>query len=98
MAVMGGMNAGLGNSTFSTDSALNNLRVSAMLARPRIAKAALEQQPAIGQAFNEMQGLAENFVNQAIERIKYNLRDYSLELAGFNRAQEYELTCSGLSM
>ena len=60
---MGGINAGLGNSTFSTDSALTNLRVSAMLARPRITKAALEQQPAIGQAFNEMQGLAENFVN-----------------------------------
>ena len=95
MAIMGGINAGLGNSTYSTDSALNNLRVSAMLARPRIAKAALEQQPAIGQAFNEMQGLAGNFVNQAIERIQYNLRDYSLELAGFNRAQEYEADLLG---
>ena len=95
MAIMGGINAGLGNSTYSTDSALNNLRVSAMLARPRIAKAALDLQPAIGQAFNEMQGLAENFVNQAIERIQYNLRDYSLELAGFNRAQEYEADLLG---
>lgn len=95
MAIMGGINAGLGNSTYSTDSALNNLRVSAMLARPRIAKAALDLQPAIGQAFNEMQGLAENFANQAIERIQYNLRDYSLELAGFNRAQEYEADLLG---
>jgi len=95
MAIMGGINAGLGNSTYSTDSALNNLRVSAMLARPRIAKAALDLQPAIGQAFNEMQGLAENFVNQAIERIQYNLRDYSLELAGFNRTQEYEADLLG---
>ena len=95
MAIMGGINAGLGNSTYSTDSALNNLRASAMLARPRIAKAALGLQPAIGQAFNEMQGLAENFANKAIERIQYNLRDYSLELAGFNRAQEYEADLLG---
>ena len=95
MAIMGGINAGLGNSTFSTYSALSNLRVSAMLARPRIVKAALEQQPAIGQAFNEMQGLAVNFVNQAIERIQYNLRDFPLELAGFNRAQEYEADLLG---
>ena len=95
MAILGGINAGLGNSTYSTDMALNNLRLSAMLTKPQIAEQALNYSPQIADAFNEMQGLADNFVSKAFDRIKYNLRDYSLEYAGFSRELEYEADLLG---
>ena len=95
MAVLGGINAGLGNSTYSTDAAINNLRISAMLMRPVIMKEALKRQPAIGEAFKGMEGLAETFVSKAMERIQYNLRDYSLEFAAFSRSTETEADLLG---
>ena len=95
MAILGGINAGLGNSTYSTDMALNNLQLSAMLTKPQIAQQALNYSPKIADAFNEMQGLAENFVSKALDRINYNLRDYSLEFAGFSRELEYEADLLG---
>ena len=95
MAILGGINAGLGNSTYSTDMALNNLRLSAMLTKPRIAQQALNYSPLIAESFNEMQGLAENYVSMALDRIQYNLRDYNLEFAGFSRELEYEADLLG---
>lgn len=96
MAILGGINAGLGNSTYSTDMALNNLRLSAMLTRPTIAKTALNYSPLIGESINEMQGLAENFAQNAWNRIEYNLRDHALEFAGFSRKLEYEADLIGV--
>jgi Zn-dependent protease with chaperone function len=95
MAILGGINAGLGNSTYSTDMALNNLRLSAMLTKPRIAEKALNYSPRIAESFNEMQGLADSYVSIALDRIKYNLRDYNLEFAGFSRELEYEADLLG---
>ena len=95
MAIMGGINAGLGNSTYSTDIALNNLKISALLTEPEIAKAALEYMPAIRAEFESMKGLAASYVNQAMKRIQYNLRDFSLELKAFQRKHEYEADLLG---
>jgi Zn-dependent protease with chaperone function len=95
MAILGGINAGFGNSTYSTDMALNNLRLSAMLTKPRIAQQALNYSPRIAESFNEMQGLAENYVSMALDRIQYNLRDYNLEFMGFSRELEYEADLLG---
>jgi Zn-dependent protease with chaperone function len=96
MAILGGINAGLGNSTYSTDMALNNLQISAMLTKPQIAKTALQYSPLIGESINEMQGLAENFAQMAWNRIEYNLRDHALEFAGFSRELEYEADLIGV--
>ncbi len=96
MAILGGVNAGLGNSTYSTDMALNNLRLSAMLTKPQIAKTALKYSPRIGQSINEMQGLAENYAQMAWNRIGYNLRDHALEFAGYGRELEYEADLIGV--
>ena len=96
MAILGGINAGLGNSTYSTDMALNNLRLSAMLTKPQIAKTALQYSPRIGESINEMQGLAENFAQMAWNRIEYNLRDHALEFAGYSRELEYEADLIGV--
>lgn len=78
MAILGGINAGLSNSTYSTDMALNNLRLSAILTKPVIAKTDLKSSPLIGESINEMQGLAENFAQNAWNRVEYNLRDHAL--------------------
>ncbi len=96
MAILGGVNAGLGNSTYSTDMALNNLKLSAMLTKPQIAKTALKYSPRIGQSINEMQGLAENYAQMAWNRIEYNLRDHALEFAGYSRELEYEADLIGV--
>ena len=96
MAILGGINAGLGNSTYSTDMALNNLQISAMLTRPQVAKLALNYTPNISDSINEMQGLAANFAEQAWDRIQYNLRDHAIEFAGFSRKLEYEADLLGV--
>ena len=96
MAILGGINAGLGNSTYSTDRALNNLQISAMLTRPQVAKIALNYTPNIRDSINEMQGLAANFAEQAWDRIQYNLRDHAIEFAGFSRELEYEADLLGV--
>ena len=96
MALLGGISAAAGGSTYSAESALNNLRLSALLTRPAIAKAALSQSPRIGEAMNKMQGLSENFANYAMKRISFNLRDHSLEYFGFSRQLEYEADLLGV--
>ncbi len=96
MAILGGINAGLGNSTYSTEMALNNLQISAMLTKPQIAKKALNYSPRIRESINEMQGLAANYAEQAWKRIGYNLRDHALEFAGFSRELEYEADLLGV--
>lgn len=96
MAILGGINAGLGGSTYSTEMALNNLRLSALLTRPAIAQKAIQYSPKIGESINEMQGLAENFAQKAWNRISFNLRDHALEFAGFSRALEYEADLLGV--
>lgn len=95
LAILGGINAGLGNSTYSTDAAIQNLQISAMLTRPEVAKTALDYTPKISEAINGMQGLAANFAAQAWERIQYRLRDHALEFAGFSRSLEYEADLLG---
>ena len=96
MAVLGGISAAAGGSTYSAETALNNLRLSALITRPAIAKAALSQSTKVGKAMNEMQGLAENFANYAMKRISFNLRDHSLEYYGFSRQLEYEADLLGV--
>ncbi len=96
MAILGGINAGLGNSTYSTQMALNNLQISAMLTRPQIAERALKYSPKISESINEMQGLAANYAEKAWKRIEYNLRDHALEFAGFSRELEYEADLLGV--
>ena len=96
MAVLGGFSAAAGGSTYSAENALNNLRLSALLTRPAIAKAALSQSRRVGEAMNEMQGLSENFANHAMKRISFNLRDHSLEYYGFSRQLEYEADLLGV--
>ena len=96
MAVLGGITAAAGGSTYSVESAMNNLRISALLTSPQIAKTALNYSPKIGEAINEMQGLAENFAQSAWKRITFNLRDHALEFAGFSRELEYEADLLGV--
>lgn len=96
MAVLGGISAAAGGSTYSMENAMNNLRISALLTSPQIAKAALNYSPKIGESINEMQGLAANFAQSAWNRITFNLRDHALEFAGFSRELEYEADLLGV--
>lgn len=96
MAVLGGFTAAAGGSTYSVENAMNNLRISALLTSPKVARTALNYSPKIGEAINEMQGLAENFAQSAWKRITFNLRDHALEFAGFSRELEYEADLLGV--
>ena len=96
MAILGGFTAAAGGSTYSVENAMNNLRISALLTSPKVARTALNYSPKIGEAINEMQGLAENFAQSAWKRITFNLRDHALEFAGFSRELEYEADLLGV--
>jgi Zn-dependent protease with chaperone function len=99
MAVLAGVSSGLsGNNSaiYNTQMQIAMSNMSAEIAAPQVAQAALQFSPNVGNAINSLQGLNASYIKRTWRDVETYLRDSALSMAGFSRKQEYEADLLGL--
>ncbi|NDF98845.1 MAG: hypothetical protein EB101_07970 [Chitinophagia bacterium] len=99
IAVLAGVSSGLSGNNYAINNAQMQIamaNLSAQIAAPQVAQAALKFSPVVGEAINKMQGLTPTLIKRTWQDVELYLRDAALSSAGFSRQQEYESDLIGL--